>query len=64
MNYHEAARDIRHFIQREFYLEGNTEDRNKRMQDSAARYAYEKYPELKKCVVTVDYFGEIKLDIA
>lgn len=60
----EIVKEIRRYLQKEFYLESNTDERNVRMQHAAAKYVHENHPHIKKCVVTFDYFGQISIDIA
>lgn len=64
MNNSEIIKEIRRYLQTEFYLESNTDERNSRMQHAAAKFVHEKYPHIQKCVVEFDYFGDISIQIA
>jgi hypothetical protein len=60
----EIVKEVRRYLQKEFYLESNTEERNIRMQHAAAKFVHENYPHIKKCVVSFDYFGDISINVA
>lgn len=60
----EIKNDVRRFLQREFYLENKSDELKARMQDAAAKFVYDKYPHVKRCVIDFNWFGEIEIDIA